>query len=315
MNAKVSTPVFSAKGVIPAVLLPFDAQLEVDEPSFRKHLNDVVGVKGVTAITVNGHSTEVSSCTLDERARVLDIALEEVGSRVPVIAGIYSESTAEAVHMARAADRAGASALLVFAPALFTGGAVARPDMILAYYKRIAQVTDLPLILFQFPLGGGLGTPLDTVVRLADEVPSLVAIKDASGNPVVTERHVRVLQSRARPVNVLSSNSSSLLSSLVLGCTGILSGAGSTIAELHVALLEAVQGNDLARAQGVADRLFPLNEAFYADAFLDMHNRMKAAQVLLGRLPQAHVREPLLKPSPSEIARIGRALAVADIHH
>lgn len=306
-------PKFEPAGVIPAVLLPFDADLNIDEAAFRKHLRDVTGVHGVTAITVNGHSTEVTSCTLDEQARVLDIALSTVGDTTPVIAGIYTESTAQAARSARAAAQAGASALLVFAPGLFSGGAVARPDMTLAHYKRIADVTDLPIILFQFPMVSGIGTPLDTVVRLADEVPNLAAIKDYSNNPVVAERNVRVLQSRAHPVNVLTSHSSWLLGSLVLGCKGILSGAGSTVAELHVALLEAVQRGDLAAARAVADRLFPVNEAFYGDPFLDMHNRMKEAQVLLGRLPAAHVRGPLLKPGPVEIDRIAAALAAAGL--
>ena len=109
------------------------------------------------------------------------------------------------------------------------------------------------------------------------------------------ERSIRTLQSLPRPVAVLSTHSSWLMSSLVMGCGGLLSGAGSVAADLQVALWQAVQAKDLARAQAVNERLYPLQQAFYAPPFLDMHNRMKEALVLLGRMERAVVRPPLVK--------------------
>jgi 4-hydroxy-tetrahydrodipicolinate synthase len=79
------------------------------------------------------------------------------------------------------------------------------------------------------------------------------------------ERQIRLLQSRARPVNVLTTHSSWLLSSLVLGCNGLLSGSGSVIADLQAALYQAVKANDLARARQINDRIYPLAQVFYAD--------------------------------------------------
>ena len=107
---------------------------------------------------------------------------------------------------------------------------------------------------------------------------------------------------------VLSTHSSWLLSSLVLGCDGLLSGAGSVIAALQVALLRAVERGDLTAARAVADRIYPTTGAFYDPPFLDMHNRMKEALVHLGRMKAAHVRPPLMKLPDAEIARIGRAM-------
>jgi len=72
-------------GVIPAVLLPFDAELAIDEASFRKHLRDVAATEGLSAITINAHSTEVGSCTFEEQRRVLDIAQDEIGDRLPLV--------------------------------------------------------------------------------------------------------------------------------------------------------------------------------------------------------------------------------------
>jgi 4-hydroxy-tetrahydrodipicolinate synthase len=110
---------------------------------------------------------------------------------------------------------------------------------------------------------------------------------------------------------VLSTHSAWLMASLVMGCQGLLSGAGSVIADLQVELFEAVQDKDLARAQRVNDRLVPLQQAFYAPPFLDMHNRMKEALVLLGRLPRAVVRPPLVKLGSHEIERLRQAIAAA----
>jgi 4-hydroxy-tetrahydrodipicolinate synthase len=139
------------------------------------------------------------------------------------------------------------------------------------------------------------------------------AIKDWCNNPMQHERQIRLLQARARPVNVLTTHSSWLLSSLVLGCNGLLSGSGSVIADLQAALYQAVRANDLARARQLNDRIYPLAAAFYADPFVDMHNRMKEALVLLGRIPCAAVRPPLVKLTDAEIARIAAALNEAKI--
>jgi len=298
-------------GVIPAVLLPFDADLAIDEAGFRKHLRDVAATPGITAITVNAHSTEVASCTFEEQARVLAIAQDEVGGRLPLVNGIWADGSLEAARLARMAAEGGASALLVFPPAPFTLGQ--SPQMAIAHFKRIADATDLPLIAFQYPLATGQGYPKDTLLRMCEELPTIRAIKDWIGNVPHHEWHIRTLQSLPRPVNVLTTHSAWLLPSLVLGCNGLLSGSGSVIPDLQAQLCQAVRGDDLAAAQRLNDRIDLLMRAFYADPFVDMHNRMKEALVLLGRLPRAHVRPPLVKIARSEIACIAQALTEAGL--
>jgi len=302
---------YSPRGVIPAVLLPFDTDLAIDEPAFRQHLRDVAAVDGLSAVTINAHSTEVASCTFDEQRRVLDIARDEIGDRMPLVNGIWADGSLEAARIARMADQGGASALLVFPPAPFTLGQ--SPAMALAHFKRIADATDLPLIVFQYPLATGQGYPKETLLRLCEEVPTICAIKDWIGNVQHHEWHVRTLQSLPRPVSVLTTHSAWLLSSLVLGCDGLLSGSGSVIADLQSALFQAVRRNDLAEARRINDRIEPLARVFYSEPWIDMHNRMKEALVLLGRLPRAVVRPPLIKLESAEIARIRQALVEAGL--
>src|SRR4051812_21111163 len=297
-------------GVIPAVLLPFNEDLSIDERSYRSHLRDVAAVEGVTAITVNAHASEVASCTFDEQRRVLEISKDQLGE-LPIVNGVYADGSLEAARIAKMAEQGGAAALLVFPSAIYAFGQ--RAEMAVAHFKRIADATPLPLIVFQYPISGGQGYPLSTLEKIFDAVPSVRAIKDWCANPQLHERQIRLLQSRARPVNVLSTHSSWLLSSLVLGCTGLLSGSGSVIADLQAQLFRAVQAGDLAQAKALHDRITPTAEVFYAEPWVDMHNRMKEALVLLGKLPRAVVRPPLVKLSSEEIGRIRAALMAAGL--
>jgi 4-hydroxy-tetrahydrodipicolinate synthase len=299
------------KGVIPAVLLPFENDLSIDEANFRKHLRDVAAVEGLSAVTINAHSTEVASCTFEEQRRVLEIAQDEIGGRLPLVNGIWADGSLEAARIARMAAQGGASALLVFPPAPFTLGQ--SPAMALAHFKRIADATDLPLIVFQYPLATGQGYPKDTLLKLCEELPTIRAIKDWIGNVPHHEWHIRTLQNLDPPVNVLTTHSSWLLSSLVLGPNGVLSGSGSVIADLQAQMFRAVQKNDMAEAKRLNDRIEPTAQVFYADPFVDMHNRMKEALVLLGKLPRAVVRPPLVKLERAEITRIRVALVEAGL--
>ncbi len=298
-------------GVIPAVLLPFENDLSIDEASFRKHLRDVASVEGLSALTINAHSTEVASCTFDEQRRVLDITQDEIGAKLPIVNGVWADGSVEAARIAKMAAQGGASALLVFPPAPFTLGQ--NPAMAQAHFKRIADATDLPLIVFQYPLATGQGYPKDTLLKLCEEVPTIRAIKDWIGNVPHHEWHVRNLQNLSWPVNVLTTHSSWLFSSLVLGCNGLLSGSGSVIADLQAKLFRAVQSNDLAEAKRLHERIEPTARVFYADPFVDMHNRMKEALVLLGKLPRAVVRPPLVRLERAEVARIRQALIDAGL--
>jgi 4-hydroxy-tetrahydrodipicolinate synthase len=301
-------------GVIPAALLPFNEDYSIDEASARKHLRDIADVDGITAITTNAHSSEVHACTFEEQSRVLDVTMDEIGDELPVINGIYCDGSHIAAKIAKMATAGGASALLVFPPhSIGQGGGQSRPEMAVSHFKTIADATDLPLIAFQYPFSIGYGYPLDTLLKIADAVPSLKAIKDGCYDAVAHERHIHVLQGLSRPVNVLSTHSPWLMASLTMGCNGLLSGSGSIIADLHVALWRAVQDKDLARAQRINERIYPTAQCFYAAPRVDMHNRMKEALVMLGRLPRAVVRPPLAKITPAELERIRKAIEQAGL--
>ena len=304
---------FKLEGVIPATLLAFDKDFQINEKASRKHIKECALTNGISAVTVNGHSSEIHACNFEEQKRILSFSLEEVGDFTPVINGVYADGSIEAAKIAKMSDTSGASALLCFPPQSMAMGGHLRPEMALEHFKRIADATDLPLICFNYPSAGNLTYPFDTLLKLFETVPTIKAIKDWSNDPMVHEKHIKTFQNLSNPVNVLTTHSSWLMSSLVMGARGLLSGAGSVIASLQVELFNAVKVKNLESAQRINDQIFPLAQAFYSPPFLDMHNRMKEVLVLTGKMEEAIVRPPLMKLSSIEINKLKKAVELSKI--
>ncbi|MDA0763876.1 MAG: dihydrodipicolinate synthase family protein [Proteobacteria bacterium] len=301
------------EGVIPATLLAFNNEFDIDEKSSRKHIKHCASTKGISAITVNGHSSEVHACSFEEQKRILNFSLDEVGDITHVINGVYADGSIEAAKIAKMSEENGASALLCFPPQSMSMGGHLRPEMAIEHFKRIADSTDLPLICFNYPSAGNLTYPFETLLKLFDSVPTIKAIKDWSNDPMLHEKHIRTFQNLSNPINVLTTHSSWLMSSLVMGANGLLSGAGSVIADLQVSLFNAVKNKDLSSAQEINNKIFPLVQAFYSPPFLDMHNRMKETLVLIGLMDKAIVRPPLMKLSDAEINALKNAINISGI--
>jgi 4-hydroxy-tetrahydrodipicolinate synthase len=300
------------EGVMPANLLPFRADLDIDEAAYRRHLRWLADTRGVTGLVVNGHAAEVASLDREERRRALALALDEVAGKVPVVAGVYTDGTAEAVRLARDARAEGAAGILLFPPTLFMWGAQVKPDMAVRHVSEVAEGADLPIVVFEYPPASGIGYAPETLARLC-AIPQVAAVKDWSNDIVAFERNLRAIRATGRPVAVLSSFTMSLMASFLLGADGAISGMGSVVADLQADLLDACRKGDLDGARRINDRLDPLVRVFYAPPFVDMHNRMKEALVMLGRIPAAHVRPPLTPILAAEREAIRAALAVAGL--
>jgi len=300
-------------GVIPANLLPFDADLRIDEGNYRRHIRYLVDTEGVSGITTNAHASEVATLTLEEQQRSLNITLDEVAGEVPVICGVYEDGTDKAAEIAKTAEREGADALLIFPSAVFDYGSQMRPEMAYGHYATIAEATSLPMIAFVYPTTSGLRIETDALVKICGEIDNVIAIKEWSNDIVAYERNYRALKALNKEISVLSSFSKALLASLCVGADGILSGHGSLIADLHVEIFDAVRRGDLAAARRVSDRIYPLVRVFYTQPFLDMHNRMKEALAILGRIDESHVRPPLRRISDAQREEIRRVVAEAGL--
>jgi 4-hydroxy-tetrahydrodipicolinate synthase len=187
------------EGVMPANLLPFRADLSIDEPAYRAHLRWLGAVRGVTGLVVNGHAAEVSSLDREERRRALAIAVDEVRGALPVVAGVYTDGTQEAVRLARDAEAEGAAGILLFPPTLFMWGAQHKPDMVVRHVSEVAAGAGLPIVVFEYPPASGIGYAPETLARLC-EIPQVAAVKDWSNDIVAFERNLRAIRATGRPV-------------------------------------------------------------------------------------------------------------------
>lgn len=305
-------PVTGVGGIWPATLTPFTPAGAIDDVALAAHVRDVASTRGVRAVVVNGHAGETSSLNRAERQQVVRRAVQAAGD-VPVVAGVVAEDTRDACALAADAAEAGASALLLFPPALFAGGAALRPEMALRFVKDVAAASALPIVLFQLSRASNQAFSTELLVRLCTEVPEIVAIKDGTDVPELYEDNLRAIRKIGRPVTMLTTNNSWLFASLTYGADGILSGIGSVVAPLLVELHEAVAAGRLDAARAVNDRLVPLCRAFYRAPYLDSHNRMKTALHLLGRLPHPDPRLPLLPLGDDDTTRIRAALVAAGL--
>ncbi|MEN2741638.1 dihydrodipicolinate synthase family protein [Microbacterium sp. X-17] len=296
-------------GVIPACLLPFQVDYSIDEAELRRHLQDLISTRGVTAITTVAHASEVASLSDTEQIELLDITVDEAAGRLPVIAGVYDTSNRGAAHRAQIAAKHGASAVLAFPSAAWDMGHDQKPEIAFNYIRDVAEASELPVIVFVYPKQSGLHISTPNLMRICAEIDNVVAIKDWSNDIVTYEDNFRSLKALEKDVRILSSFSLSLLPTLAIGADGILSGHGSMVATLHVALFEAMEAGNLPAAREIAAALHPLTRSIYAPPFLDGHNRMKNALQLSGRLQRAVVRPPLEPIDEPERARIADVLA------
>jgi 4-hydroxy-tetrahydrodipicolinate synthase len=297
-------------GVIPANILPLDDDLQIDEPAYRAHLESLVAVDGVTALTANGHAGEVSTLDRSERRRALAIAVETVAGRIPVISGVFAENCRDAAMLARDAQAEGAAGLLVFPPSVLAYGAP--QDTAYRQFAAIAEAVDLPLVVFEFPAWIGLQYDVDTLLRIC-EVPTVAAVKEWSLDIRVHERNFAAVRSVGRPIALLTSFSTNLLPALVSGADGILSGHGSVIAALQVELFDAVQEQRLADAYALYERIQRLTAVIYRPPMSNMYARMKEQLVMLGHELGTAVRPPMVAVSDDERRELERALVDAGL--
>ncbi|MBA2718359.1 MAG: dihydrodipicolinate synthase family protein [Chloroflexi bacterium] len=298
-------------GIIPAIVTPMTADGEIDEDAVGGYVEWLVG-QGPIALAVNVDTGEGPHLSRDERGRMLALVREAVAGRCRIVAGVGGPSTRDGVSNARQAADAGADALLVFPIGAFLAQPL-RLDVALGYHEAIAAASGLPLILFQLqPALGGAIYPTDVIDRLL-AIPSVVAIKEASFDPIrFTEMRARVAAAD-QPVTLLTGNDNFIAESFLLGATGALLGFATLGTRQHVELLAAVRRRDMDVVVDLGRTLQRLADVIFAPPIGDYRARTKVALRLLGAIPGDAVRPPLLAIDADEVDRISRALTEAGL--
>jgi 4-hydroxy-tetrahydrodipicolinate synthase len=301
--------ILDLRGLIPATVLPMTEDARIDEPVLRRYMQHVAAA-GPKALAINADTGEGPHLWPHERRRVLEIVIDEVGDRVPVIAGLGAQFTEQAVELAREYKEIGASAFLMFPISAYQGEPL-DPEVPLRYHAAVADATGLPLVLFnlQPALGGVLYTP-EALQRLCG-IAEVVAIKEASFDAkLFVEARQAVKESRPDCV-FLTGNDNFIYESFVLGAEGALIGFGAVATRQQVEMIELALEGSHAEGAAIMERLTPLANAIFAAPVRNYRGRAKEALVMQGILERATVREPLLPVTEAERERVRDAMVYA----
>jgi 4-hydroxy-tetrahydrodipicolinate synthase len=290
-------------GLIPATVLPMDADGGIDEPTLRSYIGWVVA-QGPVALAINVDTGEGPHLTHDEKVRILKIVRDETDT--PIVAGLAGPSTDAAVRQARDFRAAGADALLVFPIPAYLSQPL-NPKVPVAYHEAIADV-GLPLILFQLqPALAGVNFETDTLQAMAS-VEGVVAIKEASFDARRFVDTARLLEQLPRKITLLTGNDNFILESFLLGATGALIGFGAVMTREQVDMIAAWQAGDTETAMALGRRVQRLADVVFAAPVGDYRVRLKECLRILGVIPSAQVRRPLLAVSDAERAFLASVL-------
>ncbi|WP_241911724.1 4-hydroxy-tetrahydrodipicolinate synthase [Telmatospirillum siberiense] len=245
-----------ARGSMAALVTPFKNGY-IDERSFR-FLCERQIERGTAALVVCGTTGEVSTLDRREQTLLIRLAVDTAGGRVPVIAGAGSNCTDTAVDLVYQAEWLGADGVLCVVPYYN------RPtqDGLYRHFLTLQSKTDLPLLLYDVPSRTGAGLSLETILRLA-ELPNIVGLKDASGDPgrtAILRRHL------GPDFLLLSGDDSSAAAALELGGDGCISVSANVAPALNAALYRAWAEGDMERFLKLRDLLAPLAGALFVES-------------------------------------------------
>ncbi len=301
------------RGLVPATLLPLTSDHQIDEPSLRAYIRWLLGFDGLKALAVNMDTGEGPHLSRDEKGRVLDIYVEEVAGRLPILAGIGARYTAEAVELTLDAERGGAAGTVVFPIPAFAGEPLP-PDVPYEYHRAIAEAAPLPMVLFQLqPSLAGVLFSRETLLRLI-EIPNVIAIKEASFDAVKFVATRRVLDEAPRRIQFLTGNDNFILESFVRGAVGALIGFGTIALAEQIKMFRLIAVGEFDAASRINEAVVrPLADALFAPPVRNYRARLKEALRQLGVIPDATMRPPLLNLDGTEREGVRRALAAVNL--
>ncbi|MGE5308335.1 MAG: 4-hydroxy-tetrahydrodipicolinate synthase [Deltaproteobacteria bacterium] len=282
-------------GSIVALITPFKNN-KIDE----KRLRDLIEFQlknGTSGIVPCGTTGESATLSFEEHERVIDIAIEQVKKRVPVIAGTGSNSTEEAIMLTKHAALAGADASLQVSPYYN------RPSQrgLYEHFRAVAKSVDIPIILYNIASRTGVNIEPETMARLAKECPNIVGVKEASGN---LEQMSRVKLLCGPDFDLISGDDALTLPVLSIGGTGIISVVANIAPKETADMVSLFLKGDAKGAKELHYKLLPLVRAMF---FEGNPVPVKTAMGMLG-MCEPQVRLPLAEMLPENADKLKKAL-------
>jgi len=283
------------KGSIVAIVTPFKGG-KVDE----KKLRDLIELhikNGTSGIVPCGTTGESATLSFEEHDKVIEITIEQVNKRIPVIAGTGSNSTEEAIMLTRHAQKAGADASLQVSPYYN------RPTQkgLYEHFKAIAQSVDIPIILYNIASRTGVNIEPETIAKLARDCKNLVGVKEASGS---LDQMSRIKQLCGDNFELISGDDSLTLPVLSIGGIGIISVVANIVPRDVANLVAEFEKGNIKKAQEIHYKLLPLIKAVFIET---NPIPVKTAMGLLG-MCEPDLRLPMSAMLPENEEKLKKAL-------
>jgi 4-hydroxy-tetrahydrodipicolinate synthase len=282
------------KGAIVAIVTPFKKG-KVDEASLRKLIEFQIK-NGTDGIVPCGTTGESSTLSHEEHDKVVEIVIDAVNKRVPVIAGTGSNSTAEAIRLTRHAYKAGADGALMVAPYYN------RPTQegLYQHYKAVAEAVPIPIIIYNIPGRTGVNINPDTLARLA-KIKNIVGVKEASGS---IKQMSDVIGLCGPNFDVLSGDDLFTLPLMAMGGRGVISVISNVAPADMAGLVDAFAAGDLKKAQALHFKMSGLIDALFLET---NPTPVKAALSLMKKISY-EVRLPLYKLSDANYEKLKKVM-------
>jgi 4-hydroxy-tetrahydrodipicolinate synthase len=283
------------KGSIVAIVTPFKDG-KIDEKKLRELIEFQIK-NGTSGILPCGTTGESATLSFQEHTYVIQVTIEQVRKRVPVIAGTGSNSTEEAIMLTQHAASLGADASLQVSPYYN------RPTQkgLYRHFKAVAESVNIPIILYNIASRTGVNIEPETIAKLAQDCKNIVGVKEASGN---LEQMSRIKQLCSENFVLLSGDDSLTLPVLSIGGTGIISVVANIVPQDVIDLVSAFEKGNFKKAQEIHYKLLPLIKA----VFLETNPiPIKTAMGLLG-MCEPELRLPMCPMSPENLEKLEKAL-------
>lgn len=271
---------YKPEGIMPALVTPFtDDGKAVDEERLRILVNHCIEL-GVHGVVPCGTTGEFVNLTTEEKRRVIKIVVDEVNSRVPVIAGTGASGTDEAVEMTKYAKDVGATAALIVTPFYLKPA----DRGIYEHYYTIANEVDLPIVLYNIPQCTGLPLPWQMVEDLA-QIPNIVGVKDSSGQLSFI---LAVLEKVRDRINVLCGHDEVVVAGLAAGCSGAILASANVIPDIWIQIYNYVKEGELQQARELQYRVQKIARIIAGSGAVGTKEALRLMKIKVGP-----VRKPL----------------------
>jgi 4-hydroxy-tetrahydrodipicolinate synthase len=282
------------QGAITAIVTPFkDGKL--DETAYRELVEFQIkgGIHGIVPCGTTGESATLSH---EEHKRVVESCVDQVKKRVPVVAGTGSNNTAEALELTKHAQAAGADYALLITPYYNKP----TQEGLYQHFKTIADNTSIPIVVYNVPSRTSVNLLPETVARLA-EFPNIAAIKEATGD---LKQCAKIVELCGDKIILLSGDDFTVLPLLAIGGKGVISVVSNVVPQDMAGMCEAFAKGDLATAQKIHYKMWPLMEAMFYET---NPTPAKTALKMMGKIT-GEVRQPLCLMSPANEDKLRQVL-------